>query len=304
MSRNSLVNSQQHLSLPERRVINFVEDGIPDVVSLGRYEYHCVKPGLSTHRHIDAIEICYLERGCQIYRLHDREYRLVGGDVLVVPPGEPHDTGGRLEDCGVLYWLILRIPSEFSSLLSLSPEDSCVISNRLLNVPKLHFAGRPILKQIFNRLFDLHDLQTDALKPLVIRHQLLCCILELLHCAYNEQHRQPSKNIQRAVDKIRRFPEHEFSLADLAEEAGLSLSRFKVKFKSETGIAPHEFILRTKIEAAKVSLAQGELSVTDIAMELGFSSSQYFATVFRRFTQETPIEYRGRHCLSLAKVAC
>jgi AraC-like DNA-binding protein len=57
------------------------------------------------------------------------------------------------------------------------------------------------------------------------------------------------------------------------------------------GIAPHEFILRCKVETAKKFLRDQNRNVTDTAMELGFSSSQYFATVFKRFTQQTPLEF-------------
>jgi AraC-like DNA-binding protein len=276
----------------ERRVISLEDYGISDV-ALGRYAYHSVKPGLSSHRHLRAVEICYLARGCQTYRLQGREYHLVGGDLFVVPPGEPHDTGGQPEDCGVLYWLILRIPNHRASLLTLGAKDTSVISKRLLSLPRLHFPGRPVLKHIFDRLFDLYDAPTDDLKTLALKHHLLSCILEVLDCAYNDQRRQHSKDINRAIQHIISHSEEELSLSSLAEEARLSLSRFKVKFKSETGIAPREFVLRAKVEDAKKSLVGKQLSVTDIAMNLGFSSSQYFATVFKRFTQQTPIQFRG-----------
>jgi AraC-like DNA-binding protein len=93
------------------------------------------------------------------------------------------------------------------------------------------------------------------------------------------------------VQRVKSCPEPDYSLADLAREAGLSPSRFKTKFKAQMGIAPHEFILRCKMDAAKGLLASEGRSVTDTAMHLGFSSSQYFATVFKRFTQQTPIEF-------------
>jgi AraC-like DNA-binding protein len=57
------------------------------------------------------------------------------------------------------------------------------------------------------------------------------------------------------------------------------------------GVAPHEFILRCKMDEAKRLLTHEGRSVTETAMALGFSSSQYFATVFKRFTQQTPVEF-------------
>lgn len=94
----------------DRRVVSLEDIGIPGIQSLGRYEYHVVRPGLTYHSHADAVEISYLVRGRQIYRAGGKEYALVGGDLFVTAPGEPHDTGGHPEDCGAMYWLIARMP--------------------------------------------------------------------------------------------------------------------------------------------------------------------------------------------------
>jgi AraC-like DNA-binding protein len=96
------------------------------------------------------------------------------------------------------------------------------------------------------------------------------------------------------VERIKSHPEEDNLLTQLAEEAGLSLSRFKASFKEQVGLAPHEFILRCKVDAAKRLLLDERRSVTATAMDLGFSSSQYFATVFKRFTFQTPLEFRAK----------
>ncbi len=267
--------------------------------ALGRYEYHSVQPGLAPHCHPGAAEICFLERGCQTYRVEGEEFRLLGGDILVVPPGLLHDTGGSPEDCGVLYWLILQLPEDSRTLLDLAPSDSSAVCDKLAHLPRMKFVGRPSLKQIFTRLFDLHDAPADSLKCLSIKHQLLCCILEVLHCAESDRERALSRDIRQAAQRIRSNPGEELSLLSLAEEVGLSLSRFKVKFREEMGIAPREYILRVKIDWAKKALADGNGTVTDVAMDLGFNTSQYFATVFKRFTQLTPLEFRRRRLNTL-----
>ncbi len=55
---------------------------------------------------------------------------------------------------------------------------------------------------------------------------------------------------------------------------------------------PGEFILRCKVEHARRLLAEEASPITEIAFRLGFSSSQYFATVFKRYTNMTPREAR------------
>ena len=293
--RNGIERDRKLCLANARRVVDFTDQGIGEVLALGRYEYHSVQPGLSPHCHPGAVEICYLERGCQTYRLEGEEHRLVGGDLLVVPPGMIHDTGESPEDCGVLYWLILQLPAASQTLFNLSQSESAAIAEKLAGIAGRKFVGRPVLRGIFKKLFELHDLETALLKALSIRHQLLCCLLEVLHCAENDKGRAISADIQRVVARVQAHPEEEFSLEVLAKVARLSLSRFKVKLKDEMGIAPREFILRVKMESAKRALEGNRGSVTEIAVELGFNSSQYFATVFKRFTQTTPVAYRRRY---------
>ena len=57
-------------------------------------------------------------------------------------------------------------------------------------------------------------------------------------------------------------------------------------------MSPWQYILKVRIEAAKQRLAARDESITQIAMRLGFASSQYFATTFKRITGVTPRAYR------------
>ncbi|HML46577.1 MAG TPA: AraC family transcriptional regulator [Clostridia bacterium] len=99
------------------------------------------------------------------------------------------------------------------------------------------------------------------------------------------------RTIKAVCDYINAHIQEPISLEALAQYADYSLSYFKSKFKDEMGIAPTHYINMRKIERAKRMLAQGE-SVTDTAMGLSFNSSNYFATVFRKFTAYTPTEYQ------------
>ena len=82
-------------------------------------------------------------------------------------------------------------------------------------------------------------------------------------------------------------------VARLAQVARLSESRCKARFKREIGVPPAEYWLRKKIEQAIVLLKNR--SVTEVAYELGFSSSQYFATVFKRYKLVSPSQHLVRN---------
>ncbi len=77
----------------------------------------------------------------------------------------------------------------------------------------------------------------------------------------------------------------------LFEHMGVSRSRGYDLFHQICGISPKEYILRKKIILAKRMLLDGK-DITTIAFDLGFSSSQSFATIFKKLTCLTPTHYR------------
>ncbi|MFQ9872255.1 MAG: helix-turn-helix domain-containing protein [Oscillospiraceae bacterium] len=72
------------------------------------------------------------------------------------------------------------------------------------------------------------------------------------------------------------------------------MSRFKQQFKEQVGVAPREYINNCRIEAAKELLSTREMPITQVALELNFSSSSYFSAVFKQITGMTPTQYLSR----------
>ncbi len=75
------------------------------------------------------------------------------------------------------------------------------------------------------------------------------------------------------------------------------MSRFKTRFKQEIKISPREYINLEKIKVAEKMLKDSNYTITDIALSLSFSTSNYFAVLFKQVTGFTPTEYRikSRH---------
>jgi AraC family transcriptional regulator len=82
------------------------------------------------------------------------------------------------------------------------------------------------------------------------------------------------------------------SLAQLAQLVRLSPYHFCRAFKQSFDVPPHRYHKGRRIERAKALLAKPELSVTDVALEVGFSETSSFTTAFRRLTGHTPTDYR------------
>jgi len=81
------------------------------------------------------------------------------------------------------------------------------------------------------------------------------------------------------------------SLQRLADTVRLSPYHFCRAFRVSTGVPPHRFLIRTRMERARALLA-GKMSITEIASDCGYQSSQAFARVFRKEVGTTPADYR------------
>jgi len=64
------------------------------------------------------------------------------------------------------------------------------------------------------------------------------------------------------------------------------------RFKTATGNTPSEYIQRVKVELAKKLLENEKTSVKEICYETGYEDQSYFRNVFRKFTGQTPAEYK------------
>jgi AraC family transcriptional regulator len=85
---------------------------------------------------------------------------------------------------------------------------------------------------------------------------------------------------------------NDIPLATLAELVQLSPYHFCRSFKSSFGIPPHRYHANRRIERAKQLLANRELSVTTIALDVGFGDTSRFSAAFHRLTGQTPSCYR------------
>jgi AraC family transcriptional regulator len=97
---------------------------------------------------------------------------------------------------------------------------------------------------------------------------------------------------RRIVEFIEEHLADDFPLSALASLAQLSTYHFARAFKHSFGTPPHRYHTNRRIERARVLLANPRTSVTDVALEVGFSGASAFAATFRRTTGQTPTDYR------------
>jgi AraC-like DNA-binding protein len=100
------------------------------------------------------------------------------------------------------------------------------------------------------------------------------------------------RRLCRARDMLSDSPEAAPSIRDVAVEVELSRFHFIRQFEALFGLTPHQFRIRSRVDRAKHLLAHGELSVTAVCMEVGFSSLGSFSEMFSRRVGASPSAYR------------
>lgn len=96
-----------------------------------------------------------------------------------------------------------------------------------------------------------------------------------------------------AVDYIEQNLDREIGLLELASLVGFSVAHFSHAFKASYGVAPYRYIVRRRIERAKVLLRRSNATIASIAASVGFSSQSRFTQVFSRSVGCTPSAYRS-----------
>ncbi len=266
---------------------------LPGAIEIGSYHYKSAQRGLQGVVHQESMGICHLARGVQTYRVNNQTYHLRGGDQLLVFPGETLDTAGTPEEKGHLYWFTLRMKPVDAPLLFLQQNAAIELRKTLLSLSTRHFTGHPGADDLAATILNILQLKPTRLIDRLAASQAILRYLFLVIEAINTaKTSRPSPRIQRSLDYIASHLGDPLTVPELAELIGLSVSRFKIRFRDEVGAPPGDYVLRSKINAACQTLAQTDITVTQVAHSFGFSSSQYFATVFRRFTGHTPTAYK------------
>jgi AraC family transcriptional regulator, L-rhamnose operon regulatory protein RhaS len=250
---------------------------------------HFTRAGeLGEHTHARSIEICYIVSGTLDWWIGEKLYVVRGGDVFLTLPGERHGGLDAIMDVCELYWLQLRLKPRKNS-----PREWQRWMKRLSKLPERTFAGSDHVREEFARLVSEHARNDDD-SVAGARAAMTSLVIEVLRCGERaSDQRRISPAIARAMAWMHERLTEPLRITAMANIAGMHVGRFHERFRREVGQSPADWRTHAKMGRARQMLRQGEASVTHIALSLGYSSSQYFATAFRAATGVSPSAYRG-----------
>lgn len=194
-----------------------------------------------------------------------------------------------------LYWLILSHPGA-DPFPGLTMGQTRQLTQSLLGLERRTFPSSDALQSCFIQLHK-EFARSSTMSQISARgllHQLLVEVLrDHDRALISTGETPPSQAIDRTVAWLTNHLNEEISVNDLASNAGMSVSRFHERFLEELGLTPSEYISWARVLRAKELLRETPSTVSNIGFDLGFSSSQYFATVFKKFVGMSPLKYRA-----------
>ncbi|PVX85921.1 helix-turn-helix domain-containing protein [Paraburkholderia unamae] len=192
--------------------------------------------------------------------------------------------------CDVLH---LLTPASVLNAVSMEAFDGLDVDLSLRRRPEI--AGDACIERLANALV-LADgsfraygqLYMDSVSIALISRLLDLSVRPHAQALWTRQAGLPKWRLQRVVDFIEANLARPIGLEDLANAAGLTRMHFASQFRLATGLRPHEYLMRRRIEFSQALLAAGDLSLLDAALRAGFQTQAHFTTVFKRVVGTTP----------------
>jgi len=110
-------------------------------------------------------------------------------------------------------------------------------------------------------------------------------------------------HLRRARDLMTRDYASPLNIAEIARAALMSPAHFSRQFRAAYGETPYSYLMTRRIERAKWLLRRGDLSVTEVCLEVGCTSLGSFSARFTELVGESPTAYRSHDHSALVGVA-
>ena len=271
-----------------------------EIISYGHIENKLMYP----HRN-PGMEIVLVEQGSLEWAVESVPEVLVPGTVFFTLPWQAHGSMNIREPRNKLFFILFELQDDYAesaadirmpSVLGFDKKEQETLSRIFTSAPCHAWAASGLLTQTFPELIR----RLESKSPLdhsVAMSLLRTLIVELANTIGNEP--EASDLISPTVRKVRFFLQsmmdsldQPWTLDEMAETCGIKRTYFASIVRQLTGYPPMQYFNRIRFEKASSLLRDTNESITTIAFECGYGSSQYFAENFKKFSRMTPSEYR------------
>ena len=197
--------------------------------------------------------------------------------VSIAPPGLP--LSSSWDGAGEVTAIYLKA----------GPESSSVLPQYWIQDPLIHAIGTALEEELASP----HPSGTyaESLGTALVAH-IFAKYSDRALANGTASRAQYSAQIGRSLEFIGNHLDRDLSLDELASVANMSKFHFAKSFRQAMGIAPHQYLVKLRVEKARKLLALRTMSVEDVAHRVGYLDKGHFAAQFRKIVGISPNRYR------------
>lgn len=269
------------------------DESFPLFIQFGRHDIP-----LFVHGHEDFFELVTVLDGSAEHIVDGERSAISKGDVFVIGNGISHgfDSPEDLRICNIMYRPemlfhgdsdIRQLPG-FHALFLLEPYLSSTqhFQSRLRLTPAELARVLPIINAAEQEYTSDHPGRKTMVLSLV--RQLAVLLSRLYDCPAKPRE---IAGIADAAAFLEAHFNENISVSDAAERSHYSQRHFIRLFTSVYGVTPQKYLLNVRLRHASALLRDSSLSVTETALRCGFSDSNYFSRIFRKYTGSSPSDF-------------
>jgi len=261
--------------------------------------------GLPVHRN-EGIEIAFMASGQTPVFIESNRQTLAHDQFMITRPWQPHQLGDPCIGSSKLIWFILdvgvRRPHQtwtWPSWIVLNRSDLDFLTRCLRQNEQYVWPGSEEIRRCFLGIAQAADEDRDGSRCsrlAVLINEALLALLEIFRerkIPLRESLTSSERTLRLFLGELAASLDQPWRLESMAESCHMGVTQFVHCFRKLTNMTPTRYLTHARIERACDLLArQPDVTITEIAFAIGFSSSQYFTNVFSRQMCCTPRDYR------------
>lgn len=208
-------------------------------------------------------------------RLQDRDWRVKPGDLLFLPPREAHVYGADPRSPWTILWAHFRgeVVTDFLHALGVASDQ-----------PITSVSDTAMLSEAFEDAFQhvTYGFGQAAMIGLSTAFIRLLGLARVLQKTAGSHPPQSESRLLHVLAMVRETPHQNWTVEQMAREAGLSVPHFTDVCRRQTGMPPLAYLIRLRLQRAMDLLQQGSHNVAEVARLVGYEDPFYFSRLFRK----------------------
>lgn len=260
-----------------------------------KLEYFCKVDEVSSvipramHVHENLVEVLLVYEGSGIYTIDNNKYIAKKGDLIFYNSGVVHDEfGGNKSNLGTYCLGISNLKIIKLDKNKIIEENYCPIVNCNEYFDDVLSMFDMIRKNIDTNETQIVEFSNFLMQALIIKFRII-----IEKNGNVKQIKEPSLATKVKIYIDKNYNDN-ISLKSIAEAVNANQYYLSHIFKMEMGISPIQYVTRRRIGEAQNLLINTNLNITEIAVSVGYTNSNYFQNVFRKAVGLTPGVYRKK----------